>query len=261
MLSKKDYLEAIEEVIEECKAPIYKDDVVAIYLGGSVARGDFSPGRSDIDIYIVVSGKKEEIEKELKDKTRKIAIKHLSALMEVHSEPIGISLTTIDEIKEGKSWLGSGFEYHNFINTGKLLYGGEIKTLIQKPTREQEMALARQALGGICSLIKHLSYSSESGNDMLVSQAFSTIFRTASLSLCGEGKYVSGKKETVLAFQEIYAQESELCRVISQSFELWEKWEARSLTQEEIKQLMGFCLEFVSKICSLWDVTNKGEQA
>lgn len=93
----------------------------------------------------------------------------------------------------------------------------------------------------------------------MASQAFSTIFRTASLSLYGEGKYVSGKKETVLAFQEIYAKESELCMIISQSFELWKKWEAMCLTKEEIKQLMSFCLEFVSKICSLWSVDSEGE--
>ncbi|MBP9043318.1 MAG: hypothetical protein KBG49_07500 [Spirochaetes bacterium] len=70
---------------------------------------------------------------------------------------------------------------------------------------------------------------------------------------------MSGKKEAVLAFQEIYAKESELCMIISQSFELWKKWKVRSLTQEEIKQLMSFCLEFVSKICSLRSVDSVGE--
>jgi len=258
MLSKRDYLETIEEIIEGCKKSSYKDDIIAIYVGGSVARGDFSPGRSDIDIYVVTSGKKEEIEKKLKEETRKIATRRLSALVELHPEPIGISLTTVDEIQGGKSFLGAGFEYHNFINTGKLLYGRDIKPLIPKPTRKQEKALAKRALGEIYSLMnKHSSCTSELDKDKLVCQVFSAIFRTASIALCGEGKYVSGKRETVLAFHEIYAQESELCRIISQSFGLWEKWEVRSLTKEELQQLMGFCLEFVSKICNLWDVTNK----
>ena len=39
MLSKRDYLETIEEIIEGCKKSSYKDDIIAIYVGGSVASG------------------------------------------------------------------------------------------------------------------------------------------------------------------------------------------------------------------------------
>lgn len=258
MLSRIDYLETIEEIVECCAKSIYKDDIIAVYVGGSVARGDFSPGRSDIDVYIITSGKKKEIWEELKEEARKITVRKLKDLMKLHQEPIGITLTTVHEIQTGNSFLGAGFEYHNFINTGKLLYGCDIKPLIPKPSREQEKALANRALKKIYSLIiKHLPYTSEIDQDKLTCAVFSTIFRTACVALCGEGRYVSGKREAVSAFHEVYAQESGLCRIISKSFELWEEWQTRTLTKEELQQLMRFYLEFVSKICNLWGVTNK----
>jgi len=145
-------------VIEALDAKsIYKDDIIAVYVGGSVARGDFSPGRSDIDIYIITTGKKKEIREELKEEARKIAVRKLKDLIKLHQEPIGITLTTVHEIQAGNSFLGAGFEYHNFINTGKLLYGRDIKPLIPKPTREQEKALAKRALKEIYNPITRIS--------------------------------------------------------------------------------------------------------
>lgn len=146
----------------------------------------------------------------------------LNDLIKFHPEPIGIALTTVDEIQTGKSFLGAGFEYHNFINTGKLLYGLDIKTLIPKPTREQEKASAKQALRGICSTINTPStYASEQNKDTIAYQSFSLIFRMARTALCGEGRYVSGKMGTTSAFHELYAQETKLCKIISQNYELW----------------------------------------
>ena len=144
------------------------------------------------------------------------------------------------------------FEYHNFINTGKLLYGRDIKQLIPRSTRAQEKSSAKQGLKEIyTSASKHSFYASEPDMDKQAYWAFSHIFRTASIALCGDGRYVSGKRETVSAFHEVYAQKSELCGIISQSFGLWKKWETRSLTKEELQQLTGFCSEFVSEICNL----------
>ena len=40
-VSKEDYREAIEELVEFCGKSRHKENIVAVYLGGSVARGDF----------------------------------------------------------------------------------------------------------------------------------------------------------------------------------------------------------------------------
>lgn len=259
MTSKTDYLEAIKEIGECCKNSVYKSNIVAVYVGGSVARGDFSPGRSDIDIYVIVDGKKEEIESELKKAAGEISNRKLSALMKVHQEPIGITLTALQEIRRGDSFLGAGFEYHNFMKTGKLLWGRDIKPLIPKPTKEEEKASAKQALRQVYALVAEPKNSppeiNERNKDKLTYGFFPIIFRTAAIALCGEGRYVSGKSEVVSVFHEVYPQE-ELHNLLLQSFKLWKKWETRSLSVEEVQLLMKFCSEFVIKIRALWDTAN-----
>lgn len=256
MVTGRDYWESIEELIEVCKTSHHEGDIVAVYLGGSVARGDFSPSRSDIDIYVVTSGKQEEIEKELNEAARKIATDRLKDLLEVHREPIGITLTTVSEIQAGNSFLAAGFEYHNFINAGKLLYGRDIKPLIPKPSREEERALAERALKEVCALVIERELPvDEQNRGRLTYGIFSGIFRTACIALCGEGKYVSGKGEAISAFREVYPQEDELYDMLLQSFALWKKWETRALTDEELQRLMELCLEFIARVCNLWGVT------
>jgi len=207
-VTERDYCEAIEELIKSCERSPHKDDIVAVYLGGSVARGDFSPGRSDIDIYVVVSQKKEEIGEELKEAAGKIASERLKELFEVHQEPIGITVTTVSEIQAGRSFLAAGFEYRNFMDTGRLLWGRAIKPLIPEPSREGEKASAKQALKEVCALLTARGLPVDEQNTArLTYELFAAIFRTACIMLCGEGRYVSGKGEAVSAFREIYPQE------------------------------------------------------
>jgi len=254
-VSKEDYREAIEELVEFCGKSRHKENIVAVYLGGSVARGDFSPGRSDIDIYVVVSGRKKEIEEELREAARRISAGKLGPLFEVHQDPIGIAVTTLSEIRAGRSFLAAGFEYHNFIKTGKLLWGHEIKPLIPKPSREEERAMAKRALKQVCALLsKCRPPVDEQNRERITYGLFSTIFRTACIALCGQGRYVSGKGEVVSAFCEVYPQEHKLHEILSQSFILWKEWEKRALNEEEMQQLRKFSLEFIPRICELWNV-------
>ena len=261
-LDRQDYRAAIRALVEFCERSRHKSDIVAVYLGGSVARGDFSPARSDIDVYIVTGGKeeKEEIEREFKEAARKIARKRLKALFEVHQEPVGIAVTTISGIQSGKSFLAAGFEYHNFVNTGKLIWGREIKPLIPKPSREEERASAKQALQGVCALLTGQRLSADvQGRERLTYLLFSTIFRAACIALCGEGRYVSGKSEAVSAFREAYPQKLELHAALSQSFALWREWERRSLTDAELQRLKTLASSFVSGICELWGAAGQGD--
>jgi len=51
-MEKQDYYVVVHEFISHLEER--EGDLVSVYLGGSVARDNYSPGRSDIDIYIVV---------------------------------------------------------------------------------------------------------------------------------------------------------------------------------------------------------------
>lgn len=236
--------------MEFCKSSKCGDEIVALYLAGSAARGDFVPGRSDIDIYVVVREDKEGIEEALKKAARRIASERLAGLFEIHREPLGISVATLTEAKTGKSFLGAGFEHQNFMRTGRLLFGREIRNLIPVSTREEERAAAELAVREICRLFREefgeLPTPTTKG---LIYGLFSSVFRTACILCCGRGWYVSGKEEAVSAFRELFPDKRDLHDILSRCLELWQEWACRDLAEDEIKTLAGLCRSFLTEIC------------
>lgn len=254
---KKDYLDALRELVDDIMAK-YATAVKAIYAGGSVARGDFVPGRSDIDVYVVLGdSNKDEFQKLLEAEAGRIEAKHFEDLKPVLDEVIGVTVTTLEEIRNGKSFLGAGFEYHNFVNSGKLLFGEDVRELILKPTPVKEKEAAQNALNQIYEMVQKqermvkwfkwlpLKLFPRNKRERLTRQAFSLIFRTASIWLCGSGVYVSGKEDTTEAFRKECSRERELCEVVSEALKLWEKWAVAELSGKETKWLFNNALKFV----------------
>jgi len=248
--TKNDYLRAVSELVNDITAK-YAAKIKAIYVGGSVARDDFVPGRSDIDVYVVLrNGDKDEFQKSFKAEARRIEAKYFKDLKLVYGEVIGVAVTTLEEILNGKSFLGAGFEYRNFVDSGKLLFGEDVKRLIPKPTLYEERETARNALNQIYELVQKyekmsVELVSEIERERLTRQAFSLIFRTASIWLCGNGVYVSGKRGVAEAFRDKCSEERELCEIISEALRLWEKWTVAELSGEETEWLFGNALKFV----------------
>ncbi|MEM2917156.1 MAG: nucleotidyltransferase domain-containing protein [Candidatus Bathyarchaeia archaeon] len=123
---RENYYNAVNELIKVITER-YGTNLKAIYAGGSFARGDFVPGRSDIDIYVVVSDGKEELQKDLQGEALSIEKRYFRKLKSVLDEVLGVTVTTLREIQEGRSFLGAGSEYSNFIKEGKLLWGEDIR--------------------------------------------------------------------------------------------------------------------------------------
>jgi len=255
--TKNYYLKALSELVDDIVAK-YAVKIKAIYVGGSVARGDFVPGRSDIDIYAVLrEDDKDEIQKRFEAEARRIEEKYFEDLKPVLDEVIGVTVTTLEEIRNGKSFLGKGFEYHNFVNSGKLLFGEDVRELIPKPTLKEERELAHEALNHIYEMVQKqerwfkwfrwipLKLFSKNKKERLTRQAFSLIFRTASVWLCGNGVYVSGKRDAAKAFRDKCSRERELYEIVSEALRLWEKWAVAELSVKEMKWLFNNALKFV----------------
>lgn len=259
--SEKDYYDAVSELVNVITKR-YGNKIRAIYAGGSFARGDFVPGRSDIDLYIVVEDRKEELQKDLQQEALKIEKKYFKELRPVFDEVLGVSTTTLQEIKEGKSFLGAGFEYSNFIREGKLLWGKDIKKLIPKLPPEKQKESARKYLDKVYELIsnqernfkwlKWVPFKLVPKKSKLrwTRQAFNLIFRTAAVFLGSKGVNVSRKKDIVSAFTR-HAKEKELCDIISSTLLLWEKWKTEPLSDKETKKLLENSLKFVKGLQSL----------
>ncbi|MFC1707534.1 nucleotidyltransferase domain-containing protein [Planctomycetota bacterium] len=244
MLHRDDYTAAIDDLVALCHGLSHVEALVAVYIAGSVARGDFTAGRSDIDAYVVCTDAVEEVRRELSAGIAAIVSQRLPELAALVAEPISLAITTMEEIQLGHSFLGVGFEYHNFTTTAKLILGTDVRSHIRKPSRQEERLTARTALKAICE--DHSPRTGDIVGESDVYQLFSTVFRAAAIFLCGQGTYVSGKQETTTALVKRFAgQDERLCSLVQSAFESWREWGARPLTAGQHRCLSASCEEFI----------------
>jgi predicted nucleotidyltransferase len=258
--TRRDYFDAINELVEAVTKK-YVDKVKAVCAGGSFARGDFVPGRSDIDLYIVVQGQKEEIQMSLQREALDVEKKHFENLKPYLDQVIDVSVTSLQEMQEGKSFLGAGFEYSNFIKEGKLLFGEDIKAFIPKPSEEEQKESARKYLAKVYEMISNqertfkllnwvpLRVLPRKSKERWTRQAFNLIFRSAAVFLGSNGVYVSSKEDIAYAFKRLVKKE-EPCSIISSASSLWEKWKTEQLNDKETRQLLENSSKFVKELRS-----------
>jgi predicted nucleotidyltransferase len=253
--TQKDYDDAVNELVHAITDG-YGNKVRAIYAAGSFARGDFVPRRSDVDLYVVAEGDKEELQKDLKAKALEIEQRHFSNLKAVLDDILDLTVTTLQEIREGESFLGAGFEYTNFIKEGKLLWGEDVKELIPKPSAEEQSESAKVYLGKVFDMVSKQERSlgllrwipfkliTRKNKERWTRQAFNLIFRTAALLLGSKGVCVSRKEDISFAFKHT-TKEEDLCNIMSLALPLWDKWKTEPLNDRETKHLLLNSMKFV----------------
>jgi predicted nucleotidyltransferase len=253
--SQEDYDGAVSELVSVI-AKKHGDRVEAVYAGGSFARGDFVPGRSDMDIYIVLKDEKEGLQEDLKHEVLEIERKHFKELKSVIGAVLDLTLTTEKEIESGQSFLGAGFEYSNFINEGRLLWGRDVKGLIPRPSEEKQKESAKTYLKKVYETISNqdkslkllmwipLKLVPRRSKERWTREAFNLTFRGGAVFLGSNGVYVSKKEDIVNAFT-LHVKEEELCSMISSASSLWEKWKTQPLDDRETKQLLENSFKFV----------------
>lgn len=237
MIGREDYEKSADEFASIIGREL-ADKVVAVYAAGSFARGDYKPGRSDIDLYIVVKEEDEDLKRKLREIARGIEDKNLKEVKNYHPEPLSLAITTLDEVRSGKSWLGLGWEYHVFMREGKLLYGVDVKEFIRRPAREDEVLLAREFLGSLKR--GHETY-----------RLFSTVFRATSIFLSLNGVYAAAKEEVVKEFKTAYPGEKDSIRALERTYELWSLWVERELADEEVVEVFNAALKMLNTISRL----------
>jgi predicted nucleotidyltransferase len=257
----ENYLDAVAELVEVA-AKRYGDKVKAIYAGGSFARGDFVPGRSDIDLYMVLQDQNERIQSELQREVSRVEKKYFEKVKPALDQVIDISVTTLREMQEGKSFLGAGFEYSNFIKEGKLLFGEDIKELIPEPSEEEQKESARNYLSKAYEMILKqertfkllklvpLRIIPTKSKERWTRQAFNLIFRSAALFLASNGVHVSNKEDITNAFNRLVKKE-EPRSIISFASSSWVKWKTEQLKDKETRRLIENSFKFVEELRSV----------
>ncbi len=161
-------------------------------------------------------------------------------------EPDGIStaFTSLEEIKNEKTFLGAGAEYQNFIENAELLYGEDLKEAIPEPTKDE-------VNGSIEQFFDMMEVKYEQIQPQYTRKMFSIIFRTLSMLLAEKGIHVSSKEKTVEMFQQVFEGRRELKEDIEKAYRLWELWGDRDLTQDEFCTLSKKCGEIIFSIFEL----------
>lgn len=269
MINKQTYESAIEKFINYATQI---DELFSIYLGGSVARGDFIPSQSDIDIYVVLRSRKtKKAISRLEEIRERIEKKYFPSSNKFKEEMISTEITTRNEIIKGKSFLGRGFEYNSFMRTGKLLWGEDIRKYIPKPSRNLEKRLALKTLKeiskkmrdyniDILSSVKEakkilLEYNGKWNKTKFASLAIDGILRSATIALYFKGKYPLGKKEVVKEFCKTF-DEKKFHPTVKKAYNLWENWSYNEASDEEVFELLCECVSFCENIYTDLTKTN-----
>ncbi|HOB34365.1 MAG TPA: nucleotidyltransferase domain-containing protein [Bacillota bacterium] len=238
METRQDYFAVVDKIRSFCRERC--PNLLALYLGGSVARGDFVPGRIDIDLYAVTAEKDAELEDDIKAYAEELGRTMLKSVAAIHPSPVGVSFTTLKEIEDGCSFLGAGYEYWNFINTGKLLYGEDIRSRLPGPTREEVEKSATEALKQLKELLAFPPPAGDKG----IAMTFNLIFRGVCTYLSGRGRYVSAKEECVKAFCQEFPDLPQ-AEDLQRALQLYKKWSHGPLTGEEFSELVGLARRII----------------
>lgn len=251
MTSEQTYYDVLDEVAAVSERD-FAEEVTAVYVSGSVARGDFTPGRSDIDLYVVLDDRNARIEEQYRNALGELEDEYLAELQQVDPDALSVAFTSTQEIDAGESFLGSGFAYHTFIDNGELLYGTDVKAQLPEPTRADEIEAAEQALEAVEPVATRLQ-------DRVTREAFSTIFRTLCIFLGGHGVYV-GAKDRAVEQSRALLEDHQVVSEIEQVYSLYESWEERSLTEDEFCSLITLHNALVPTIVDCWrrDPPNPG---
>jgi predicted nucleotidyltransferase len=227
-LKREDYFQAVDEVVNYIKSINLEKWIIAAYLGGSMGRGDFIPGQSDIDIYIVTEEENSVKEKLIADIALDTAIERLPYLADICDNPITIAFTTIDAIKSGNSWLGVGPEYFSFCETSKLILGEDIKKFIPIPSDEQIKSVSKQGLQVLKDMLKNAPEPIIEDNvDYILKGVVELAFSAMHLMLSFKGNYCRGKKEIVEEYMKVSRNDT-LNKICEKSLNMWYEQPLRS---------------------------------
>jgi len=138
-----------------------------------------------------------------------------------------LAVTSLENIRAGKSWLGIGWEYYVFKRESKLLYGEDIRPLIPEPNPKSIHASARDVLNNMVFSRGEFIY-----------YIFSAMFRMLAIFLSLRDIYLTAKLDSLREFAKLYPDEKESVNAAQRANELWNLWSERDLDDQEMSELM-----------------------
>jgi predicted nucleotidyltransferase len=235
--SREDYEGAVNELVAFARDKL-GDKISSIYVVGSYARGDFIPGRSNIDLFIVVKGGVDEvvrIQKQLEPYAAQLNEKYLSDVgWTLNKGALGLYYTNFDGALD--FYVDDAWEYHLLMRESKLLYGEDIRPRIHKPDPQKVSKIAQDALKCFNTFVQSRDCVSY---EKCIPLLFGLIFKTLALYLSTIGVYVGGKQDVLRAFKRLHPNETEAIKNAERAYGLWVTWGQRDLEEREVFELRG----------------------
>ncbi|MEA4831419.1 MAG: nucleotidyltransferase domain-containing protein [Oscillospiraceae bacterium] len=226
------YMDFVNDLTEMIDNINVANNIIAVYVGGSVSRGDYVVGVSDIDIYVVTKDSEEN--NTINTAVQSLAYKKIQELLSWCPDGVTVAFTTYKEIKSGVSWLGAGSEYYTFQENAKLLYGKDIRKDIIEPTENDIRKSSEQAIAQIKHIVQQ-DLSNIKIDKYFIRGIFGTAFSAMHFYLCLHHQYIRGKQKITDAYCEINQERAVFANSI---MELWYVFSHRPLYEIEIKQLI-----------------------
>jgi len=235
------YRQFIEKLIECLPTFNNIDNIISLYLSGSVSRGDYIVGASDIDIYVVCNDEDSNLKFLFEQSVQNIARKFLSEIMSWYPDVVSIAFTTCKDVKNGSSFLGKGAEYHSFNDFAKLIYGIEIRDKIIKTDDKQNKKIAEHVLKQLKEIVNQ-DISKELFTRYFIRSIFSVPFSAVHSFLVIKGVYLRGKEQLVkelFKYDEVNGEKMQLI------YTFWLAFAKDTLTENDKINLLKLVKEIV----------------
>ena len=236
------YMEFINDITRVFNETEDTSNIKAVYLGGSLSRGDYVIGISDIDIYIVVDHY--EGTELINNYIQEIAKNKLHELLEWCPDGVTVAFTKYSDIKTGCSWLGMGADYYSFLEYGKLMYGKDIREELIEPSKEKIYTISHQILSNLKQIVKQDIKNVEI-DKYFIRGVFSTAFSAMFSYICLNSCYLRGKVKIVDEFCKMNKSCSFYATEILQ---MWKTFCNRELSKEEKNHLISLTKNLVESL-------------
>jgi predicted nucleotidyltransferase len=243
------YMEFIHALSQ--RLPCFKaiENVVCVYLGGSVSRGDYIVNASDIDLYVVYKEDYETFMTDLSAQILDIAKLHLKELLSWCPDGVSIAYTRYTDVVNGTSWLACGAEYYSFTESSKLLYGKNIYQDIRKPEEKDIIKMAKEGLEYLQSLAQQ-DIPTDENQDIPVELSsrnsvrgiFSMVFSAIHFKLSMKSIYVRQKE---LMIDEINKDDKVIGGKLREIYSIWISFGENDLSNKEIIYLLSLVKEVI----------------
>lgn len=235
------YIQFIDKLTKCLPAFNSIDNIISVYLGGSVSRGDYIVGASDIDIYVVCDFEDNNLNISFEKYVQNIANEFLTEIKNWYPDVVSISFTIYKDIKNGTSFLGKGADYYSFKDSARLIYGTELRDIIIKTDDEENKKIAKEVLKQLKEIVNQ-NIPEELITRYFIRGVFGAVFSAAHSALVLNGVYLRGKKQLV---KELYKYDEVNGGKLRDIYNYWLSFVEYNFTESDKINLVNLAKEIV----------------